>query len=151
MSYSTLPTYYPVTLTLTDDIYGTLIASQTIDPLLNSDNITVTLKTSTYPSMVADGKLHTLTAKITRLDEKNIDKGGSNSNTFTAPGVPAIHTPILTEQNKACDKTTFDLQVETEYIAFKGTKLHYDWDGTEWVPQNPNTISNDEIDDLFGF
>ena len=29
--------------------------------------------------------------------------------------------------------------------------IFYYWDGTEWVPQNPNTISNDEIDDLFGF
>lgn len=30
-------------------------------------------------------------------------------------------------------------------------QIFYLWDGTEWVPQNPNTISNDEIDDLFGF
>ncbi|MBQ7209634.1 MAG: T9SS type A sorting domain-containing protein [Paludibacteraceae bacterium] len=144
VSYSTLPTYYPVTLTLTDDIYGTLVASQTIDPAVNPNEITVNLSTAAYPAMVADGKLHTLTAKITRLDGKGKDKGGSNSAQFTAPGVPAVHTPVLTEKDKECDKTTFNLEVSTEYIAFKGTKLHYDWDDVEWTDVVNPTLSYKE-------
>ena len=29
--------------------------------------------------------------------------------------------------------------------------IFYLWDGTQWVPQNPDTISDEDIDALFGF
>ena len=140
VSYSTLNNKFPITLQLTDDVYGDLFATPvTIDPSVNPNSISFTLKSDEYPMLVADGAIHTLTAKITRIDGAGVDKGGSNSATYTAPGVPAINTPATTAQNVACDKTKFDLQVATEYNAFKGTTLHYEWDGAEWTDaENPS-------------
>lgn len=140
VSYSTLNNKFPITLQLSDDVYGDLFATPvTIDPSVNPNSISFTLKSDDYPMLVADGAVHTLTAKITRIDGAGVDKGGSNNATYTAPGVPAINTPATTAQNVACDKTTFDLQVVTEYNAFKGSKLHYDWDGVEWTDaENPS-------------
>jgi hypothetical protein len=96
--------------------------------------------------LVADGKVHTLTAKITRLDGVGVDKGGSNSANYTAPGVPAIGIPALTVLSTSCDKTTFDLQVKTDYLAFKGTALHYEWDGVEWTNATNPTLNYKEDD-----
>ena len=146
VSYSTLNNKYPVSLQLTDNIYGAIFSTPIpIDPSINPNSITLTLPTSTYAMLVADGNVHMLTATIIRKDGHNVDKGGLNSNTYTSPGIPAIKTPVLTEQNKACDKTTFDLQVATEYVAFKGTKLHYDWDGAEWTDAENPALSYKEL------
>lgn len=140
VDYTTLNNKYPITLQLTDNVYGNLFTTPlTIDPAVNPNSITIPLSSAVYAMLVADGAVHTLTAKITRIDGAGVDKGGSNSATYTAPGVPAINTPVTTELNVSCDQTTFDLQVATEYNAFKGTKLHYDWDGAEWTDvENPS-------------
>ena len=143
VSYSTLNDKFPITLELSDDIYGTILTTP-LDPAVNPTSITLSLPTSTYAMLVADGKVHTLTAKITRLDGHGVDKGGQNSNTYTSPGVPAIHEPVLTVQSTACDKTTFDLQVATEYLAFKGTKLQYEWDGKQWAKADLPSLSYKE-------
>ena len=145
VSYSTLNNKYPITLQLTDNIYGPLFATPiTINPAVNPNNITIDLPTATYAFLVADGKTHTLKAKITRIDGAGVDKGGENSATYVSPGVPTIHKPVLTITNPACDKTTFDLKVETEYLAFKGSKLRYDWDGTEWTDVTTDALSYKE-------
>ena len=143
VSYSTLNDKFPITLELSDDIYGTILTTP-LDPAVTPTSITLSLPTSTYAMLVADGKVHTLTAKITRLDGHGVDKGGQNSNTYTSPGVPAIHEPVLTVQSTACDKTTFDLQVATEYLAFKGTKLQYEWDGKQWAKADLPSLSYKE-------
>ena len=146
VSYSTLNNKYPVSLQLTDNIYGDLFTTPLpIDPAVNPNSITLTLPTSAYPMLVADGKVHTLTATIIRKDGHGVDKGGQNSNTYTSPGIPAINTPVLTELLKVCDKTTYDLEVATEYVAFKGTKLHYDWDGVEWTDAENPSLSYKEV------
>ena len=145
VNYSTLNNKFPVTLQLTDNIYGDILPYPLpIDPATNPNSVNLTLPTALYTKLVADGKEHTLTAKITRIDGAGVDKGGSNSATYTSPGIPTIKEPVLTEQNKACDKTTFDLQVATEYLAFKGTKLHYEWDGTEWTDAENPSLSYQE-------
>ena len=145
VDYSALNNKYPVTLQLTDNVYGPLFATPiTIDPAVNPTSITLTLPTATYAMLVADGAVHTLTAKITRIDGAGVDKGGENSNTYTAPGVPAINTPVLTVTEPSCDKTTFDIQVAADYRAFKGAKLHYEWDGAEWTNSDLPTLSYKE-------
>lgn len=142
VSYSTLDNKFPVTLQLTDDIYGSLFATPiTIDPAVNPNSITLTLPTATYAMLVADGKVHTLTAQLVRINGAGVDKGGQNSATYTAPGVPTIKAPVLSEMNMSCDKTTYDLQVATDYLAFKGAQLHYAWDGAEWTDADNPTLS----------
>lgn len=142
LSYSALNNTFPVTLQLTDDIYGDLFATPiTIDPSVNPTSITLDLSSSTYAMLVADGKTHTLTAKLTRINGAGVDKGGQNSCTYVSPGIPAIKTPVLTDMNIKC--YTYDLQVTTEYLAFKGTNLHYEWDGVEWTDAINPTLSYD--------
>ena len=140
ISYSTLnDKFTPITVQLTDNVYGPIFATPvTIDPAVNPKSISFTLKSSEYPMLVADGAEHTLTAKITRIDGAGVDKGGQNSKTYISPTTPAIHTPVLKELNIKCDQTAYDLQVATEYLAFKGMKLHYEWDDSEWTDvENP--------------
>ena len=145
VDYSTLNNKYQIHLLLTDDIYGNIFASPIeIDPAVNPNSITLTLPTATYSMLVADGKKHKLTATIIREDGKHNNKGGSNSNTYTAPGVPAMNIPILEELNKANDKTSFDLEVVTQYKAFKGNNLHYEWDGAEWTDVTIHSLSYKE-------
>lgn len=143
VSYSTLNDKFPITLELTDDIYGTILTTP-IDPAVNPNSITLTLSSATYTMLVADGKVHTLTAKIIRKDGKGVDKGGQNSSTYTSPGIPTILEPVLKVKNTNCDKVTFDLEVTTEYLAFKGSKLHYEWDGTEWTNADKPDLSYKE-------
>ena len=144
VKYSTLNNKFtPITLTLTDNIYGELVSTN-IDPAVNPDSITLSLATETYAMLKADGKTHTLTAKISRIDGAGVDKGGQNSSTYVSPGIPDIDNPVLTELNKACDKTTYDLQVAVDYRAFKGTKLHYEWDGAEWTDADLPALSYKE-------
>lgn len=143
VSYSTLNDKFPITLELTDDIYGTIL-TMPIDPAVNPNSITLSLSSATYTMLVADGKVHTLTAKIIRKDGKGVDKGGQNSSTYTSPGIPTILEPVLKVKNTNCDKVTFDLEVTTEYLAFKGSKLHYEWDGTEWTNADKPDLSYKE-------
>ena len=145
VSYSALDNTFPVTLQLTDNIYGDIFATPIpIDPIANPTSITLDLSSSTYAMLVADGAVHTLTATITRINGAGVDKGGSNSNTYTSPGIPAIKTPVLTIQEPSCNKTTFDIEVATEYCAFKGTQLLYEWDGVEWQNADKPTLSYKE-------
>ena len=142
VSYSTLNNMFPVTLQLTDDIYGDLFATPiTINPATNPNDTTITLSSADYPMLVADGQTHTLIAKLTRINGAGVDKGGQNSCTYVSPGVPAIKTPVLTDMNILCG--TYDLQVATEYFAFKGTRLHYEWDGVEWTDTVSPSLSYD--------
>ena len=145
VDYSTLNTKYPVAIQLTDNLYGAIFDDPVaIDPAVHPNSVTFSLPSATYAKLVADGKEHTLTATIIREDEKHADKGGSNSQTYTSPGVPAMKTPVLTELNLLNDKTTFDLEIATQYIAFKGTRLYYVWDGAEWTDATVHSISYKE-------
>ncbi len=148
VNYSTLNDKYPISLQLTDNIYGDLFTTPiSIDPALNPDAITFHFSSTEYPMLKADGKVHTLTAQIIRYDHHGEDKGGSYSTTYTAPGVPAIiKKPEVKALNVQCDLTTFDLQVATEYKAFKGSQLRYEWDGADWTDANYSSLSYNESD-----
>ncbi|MBQ6748739.1 MAG: hypothetical protein IJR09_04830, partial [Paludibacteraceae bacterium] len=75
VNYSTLNNKFPVTLQLTDNIYGDILPYPLpIDPATNPNSVNLTLPTALYTKLVADGKEHTLTAKITRIDGAGVDK-----------------------------------------------------------------------------
>lgn len=72
---------------------------------------------------------------------------------FTESHWNAIGTPdgnydlVETAEELPVRFTTADRKMY--YVIEEG--IFYLWDGTEWVPQNPAVISNDDIDALFGF
>ena len=139
VGYSELNTTYPVSLQLTDDVYGEIFTSPIeINPAVNPKEITLTLSSADYEKLVADGKEHKLTARIIRDDCHGVDKGGQNSNTYTAPGIPALTVTDPIVPTPECDQTTFDLEVQTAYAYLKGTKLQFLWDDVE---KNTQTIS----------
>ena len=130
VSYSELNTTHSVSLQLTDDVYGDLFATPlVIDPATHPTEITLTLPTATYAKLVADGKEHKLTARIIRDDCHGVDKGGQNSNTYTAPGIPALTVTDPIVPTPECDQTTFSLEVATKFAYQTGNELLFYWDG----------------------
>ncbi len=129
VGYSELNTTHPISLQLTDDVYGDLFATPlVIDPATHPTEITLTLSSADYAKLVADGNEHKLTARIIRDDCHGVDKGGQNSNTYTAPGIPALTVIEPTVPTPECDQTTFSLEVETEYAYQTGDELRFYWD-----------------------
>ena len=141
VGYSKLNTTYPVSLQLTDDVYGEIFTSPIeINPAVNPKEITLTLSSADYEKLVADGKEHKLTARIIRDDCHGVDKGGQNSNTYTAPGIPALTVTDPIVPTPECDQTTFDLEVKTNYAYLTGSQLLFYWDG-ELHSEATKTIS----------
>ena len=130
VGYSELNTTHSVSLQLTDDVYGDLFATPlVIAPATNPTEITLTLSSADYAKLVADGNEHKLTARIIRDDCHGVDKGGQNSSTYTAPGIPALTVTDPIVPTPECDQTTFSLEVATKFAYQTGNELLFYWDG----------------------
>jgi len=158
VSYSTLNNKItPITLQLTDNIYGDLFATPiTIDPAVNPNSITLTLNSADYPMLVADGATHKLTAKITRINGKGADKGGETDPyypaTYIAPGVPALSVTQPTVPDPGCNVVTYDLDVTTTFAYQKGTQLLFYWGdilkATQDIDYGPSTSTTITLTNL---
>ena len=134
------------TLTLTDNVYGVLTPTTTT---INATNAVITID-----NLPADAQPHTLTAKFTKLDAHNVDKGCEISGSYVAPGTPAFLVATPTVPEAQCDTTTFSLNVVTTLAYQNGTQLLYYWDNvlhseaTQTVTYGPSSVINTTLTGL---
>lgn len=124
-------------LTLTDNIYGEIYSEASVTE--------TTTKVITINNLAADGKSHTLTAKFTKLDDHNVDKGCEIVGNYTAPGIPDFSVTTSAIPAVDCNATTFTIDVTTTYAYQSGTQLLYYWDNalhseaTKTISYGPST------------
>ena len=114
--------------------------------LFTEDTVTeATTKVILIDSLAASGEVHHVTAKFTKPDAHNVDKGCEISGTYTAPGIPAFSVSAPSVPAPDCGVTTYDLEVSATFAYASGTQLLCYWDGvphaeaTKTITYGPST------------